>query len=165
MPKAFVALGSNQGDPRRNVLEAMDRLEKYSKAPLMRSSLWETQPVDCPPGSPNFVNAVVGFYPNEGETAETLLQKLLLLEQQFGRMPKKMLNEPRPLDLDLIAFGDQIRSAKNLTLPHPRAHLRGFVLKPLCEIAPDFVLPGRAGSVSQLLKELPPDNAMRKLDA
>ena len=163
MPNAFIALGSNQGDPRRNVLEAMERLEKYSERPLMRSSLWETQPVDCPPGSPNFVNAVVGLYPKEEETAETLLQNLLLLEQEFGRRPKKKLNEPRPLDLDLIAFGDQIRAAKNLTLPHPRAHLRGFVLKPLTEIAPDLVLPGQSGSVSQLLKELPPDKTMRKL--
>lgn len=164
MPKAFVALGSNQVDPGGKVLEAMDRLEKYSERPLMRSSLWETQPVDCPPGSPNFVNAVVGLCPKEGETAETLLGKLLLLEQEFGRMPKKLLNEPRPLDLDLIAFGDQIRSVKNLTLPHPRAHLRSFVLKPLCEIAPDFVLPGHSATVSQLLKELPPDNSMRKLN-
>src|SRR5258708_23746016 len=111
------------------------------------------------------MNAVVGLYQKEGETAETLLQKLLLLEQELGRRPKKILNEPRPIDLDLIAFDDQIRSAKNLTLPHPRAHLRRFVLKPLSEIAPDFVLPGRARSVSRLLEELPPDNAILKIDA
>src|SRR5436190_2070962 len=164
MTIAYIALGSNQGDARRNVLEGMNRLEEYSDRELMRSSLWETQPVDCPPGSPNFVNAAVGFYPKPGETAETLLQKLLILEQEFGRVPKKVVNEPRPLDLDLIAFGDEIHSTRNLTLPHPRAHLRRFVLKPLSEIAPDFTLPGRSVTVSELIKELRPDNEMRKLN-
>jgi len=165
LPEVFVALGSNQGDPRRNVLQAMELLEKYSEHHLIRSSLWETQPVDCPPGSPAFVNAVVGIYPKEGETAKSLLQKLQLLEREFGRMAKKLLNEPRPLDLDLISYGDQVLSTRNLILPHPRAHLRSFVLKPLCEIAPDLILPGCVKSVSQSLKDLAPDDARRLNDS
>src|SRR5258705_683601 len=84
-PKVFVALGSNQGDPGQNVLQAMDRLEELSSEPLLRSSLWESEPVDCPSGSPNFVNAVVGLFPSPRETAESLLEKLLCLDIEFGR--------------------------------------------------------------------------------
>ena len=76
------------------------------------------------------------------------------LEKKFGRQPKKVLNEARPLDLDLIAFGQETRATPELTLPHPRAHLRPFVLQPLAEIAPDLVLPGRTQTVAQLLEEI-----------
>src|SRR5687767_9207881 len=82
---AFVALGSNLGNSREIVLRAMDRLEKLSSAPLLRSSLWETEPIDCPPGAAPFINAMVGLTPIEGETPETLLRKLKALEMEFGR--------------------------------------------------------------------------------
>jgi 2-amino-4-hydroxy-6-hydroxymethyldihydropteridine diphosphokinase len=111
------------------------------------------------------VNAVVGLVPREGETAETLLAKLQALEKAFGRRPKQVLNEPRPLDLDLIAFGNETRATPELTLPHPRAHERRFVLQPLCEIAPDLILPGQTQSVAKLLHRLSPDERMRKLDS
>lgn len=150
-PLAYVALGSNIGDPVSNVQRALERLEALSVRPLVRSTLWRSQPVDCPPGSPDFVNAVVGLAPRRGETPETLLEKLRTLEKEFGRLPKQVLNEPRPLDLDLIAWGDKRRRGKTLTLPHPRAHLRKFVLQPLAEIAPDLVLPGQTETVFQLL--------------
>src|SRR5690348_11252757 len=101
---AIVALGSNVGDPQQNVLQAMQRLQKLSDCPLLRSSLWQTSPVDCPPGSPPFVNAVVALVPRQMETPESLLARLQQLEKEFGRQPKAVLNEPRPLDLDLIAF-------------------------------------------------------------
>jgi len=149
---AFIALGSNLADPRQNILLAMDRLQELSEAPLLRSSLWETAPVDCPPGSPKFVNAVVGLQPRSGETPESLLAKLQALEREFGRKPRQILNEPRPLDLDLVAFGGEIRQTKELTLPHPRAARRRFVLGPLAEIAPDFLLPGQSFTVAELLQ-------------
>jgi len=151
---AFVALGSNVGDPRATVLRAMDELEKLSRTPLKRSSLWETDPVDCPPGSPLFINAMVGLDPLPGETPETLLKKLKALEIEFGRKPKSVLNEPRPLDLDLIAFGTEIRTGPELLLPHPRAHERRFVLAPWNEIAPDYVMPSQKLSVGALLNRL-----------
>jgi len=151
---AIVALGSNLGDSHQRVLQAMERLEELSAAPLERSSLWRTAPVDCPPGSPPFVNAVVALEPRVGETPESLLGKLQALEKEFGRQPKKELNEPRPLDLDLIAFGSETRAGKELTLPHPRACERRFVLGPLSEIAPDLELPGQKKSVKQLLATL-----------
>jgi 2-amino-4-hydroxy-6-hydroxymethyldihydropteridine diphosphokinase len=161
---AFVALGSNLGESRNIIRGAMNRLKELSDQPLLRSSLWQTTPVDCPPGSPLFVNAVVGLVPRADETPESLLAKLQELEGEFGRQPKQVLNEPRPLDLDLIAFGAEVRSSAQLTLPHPRAHLRKFVLRSLAEIAPDLVLPGQIRTVSDLLNGLTSDEAIRRLE-
>jgi 2-amino-4-hydroxy-6-hydroxymethyldihydropteridine diphosphokinase len=153
--EVIVALGSNLGDARQNILHAMARLQNFSNEPILKSSLMQTTPVDCPPGSPDFVNAAVGFVPRKNETPESLLEKLRGLEKELGRAPKKILNEPRPLDLDLIAFGNETRNSPELILPHPRAHLRKFVLQPLSEIAPELVLPGQTKAVAQLLAELP----------
>jgi 2-amino-4-hydroxy-6-hydroxymethyldihydropteridine diphosphokinase len=153
-PEAFVGLGSNLGDTRKVLAAALERLRPWSQSPLRCSSCWRTDPVDCPPDSPPFLNAVVALTPVATETPESLLEKLLALEVEFGRRPKKVPNEPRPLDLDLIAFGDETRASEPLTLPHPRFHQRRFVLAPLSEIAPDLVLPGQERTISQLLAEL-----------
>jgi 2-amino-4-hydroxy-6-hydroxymethyldihydropteridine diphosphokinase len=160
----FVALGSNQGDSVELIRKAIEQLQQFSDEPLHQSSLWQTPPVDCPPGSPDFLNAVVALTSLADETPETLLGKLQSVEKEFGRRPKKVLNEPRPLDLDLIAFGNETRATGKLILPHPRAHLRRFVLQPLAEIAPDLILPGQTKTVQQLLEELPREGAIRKLD-
>lgn len=156
---AIIALGSNLGDSVKLLRDAMERLQAFSDEPILKSSLWQTTPVDCPPGSPKFVNAVVALVPRKEETPESLLKKLHDLEKEFGRTPKKIHNEPRPLDLDLIAFGSGIRNSPQLILPHPRAHLRRFVLQPLSEIAPDLILPGQTKTVVNLLAELPADPA------
>jgi len=152
---AFVALGSNQGDSAQIIHHAMAQLANLSARPILKSSLWQTSPVDCPPGSPPFVNAVVGLTPRATETPESLLAKLQSLEREFGRRPKQVVNEARPLDLDLVTFGWETRATATLTLPHPRAHLRRFVLQPLNEIAPGLVLPGLNRSVATLLGALP----------
>ena len=151
----IVALGSNLGDSRKIVLKAMQRLQLLSDEPLLRSSLWKTIPVDCPPGSPPFINAVVGLMPRAEETPESLLTKLQQLEREFGRQPKAVLNEPRPLDLDLIAFGCEHRNTERLKLPHAQAHQRRFVLAPMSEIAPDLVLPGQTKPIRELLAQSP----------
>ena len=111
------------------------------------------------------MNAVVGFAPQKNETPESLLQKLRALEKEFGRPPKKVLNEPRSLDLDLIAFGTETHHTPELVLPHPRTHLRRFVLQPLSEIAPDFILPGQSKTIAQLLAELLGEEIVTRLDA
>jgi len=161
--RTFVALGSNLGDSAALVRRAMDRLEALSTKRLLRSSLWQSTPVDCPPGSPLFVNAVAALAPHPTETPESLLDRLQDLEYEFGRQPKTILNEPRPLDLDLIAFGQETMVTPRLTLPHPRAHLRRFVLAPLNEIAPELVLPGRTLSVRQSLERLASSEAVTRL--
>jgi 2-amino-4-hydroxy-6-hydroxymethyldihydropteridine diphosphokinase len=160
---ALVALGSNVGDSVALVLAAFDRLQELSDVPILRSSLWRTTPVDCPPGSPAFVNAAAALAPRAGETPESLLAKLQALEKEFGRRPKLVLNEPRPLDLDLLMFGREVRHTPGLTLPHPRAALRRFVLEPLAEIAPQVVLPGQPRNVSQLLASLPAAEKVMRL--
>lgn len=162
---AIVALGSNLGDSQKVILDAMDCLKSLSEEPILKSSLWQTSPVNCPPDSPKFVNAIVGLHPRKDDTPELLLEMLRVLEVAFGRVPKKVLNEPRPLDLDLIAFGNEIRNTPDLVLPHPRAHLRKFVLEPLNEIAPDFILAGQGRTVSQLLADLSSDEAVVKIDS
>ena len=159
----FVALGSNLGDARENILRALSLLQSLSGLPLRRSSLWETTPVDCPPGSPPFLNAVAGLVPRAGETPRSLLARLQSFEKRIGRPPKKILNEPRVIDLDLIAFGPQTIAGPDLVLPHPRAHLRRFVLQPLSEIAPDYILPGQAKIVVELLQGLDSSETLRRL--
>lgn len=161
---AFIALGSNIGDRAHHLREAVKQVAALSAGPVAISSLWITTPVDCPPGSAPFLNAAMGITPPVGMQPEELLSQLLRLEKKWGRQPKFVLNEPRPLDLDLIAFGTCVRDTPQLTLPHPRAHLRRFVLQPLSEIAPGLVLPGQTRSVVELLGDLPADSAMRRYE-
>jgi 2-amino-4-hydroxy-6-hydroxymethyldihydropteridine diphosphokinase len=160
---SYVALGSNLGDSRKIILDAMARLQQFSDEPILKSSLWQTSPVDCPPDSPKFVNAVVGLIPKNNETPESLLKKLHELEKEFGRAPKTVLNEPRPLDLDLIAFGNELRNSPELVLPHPGVHLRKFVLQPLSEVAPELILLNQIKTVSQLLAGLSSDEILTRL--
>ncbi len=161
--EVIIALGSNLGNSTVLLREAIGLIANLADSQLRRSSLWQSTPVDCPPGSPPFINAVVAFTPVAGETPESLLEKLQALEQAFGRQRKVVLNEPRPLDLDLIAFGSETRDTPRLVLPHPRAHLRRFVLEPLNEIAPGLVLPGQTVSVGELLKSLRTDEQLVRL--
>jgi 2-amino-4-hydroxy-6-hydroxymethyldihydropteridine diphosphokinase len=160
---SYISLGSNLGDSRRIISEAMAWLQNFSNRPVLKSSLWQTSPVNCPPDSPMFVNAVVCLVPRKGEAPESLFEKLRSLEKEFGHRPRKVPNEPRPLDLDLITFGSEIRDTPELILPHPRAHLRRFVLQPLSEIAPDLILSGQSKTVLQLLAELAGEEAVTRL--
>ncbi len=160
---AVIALGSNLGDSARIIREAISQLEEFSVLPILQSSLWQTSPVDCPPGSSPFVNAVVSLMPGTRETPESLLAKLQAIEREFGRRPKQVLNEPRPLDLDLIAFGQETRNKPTLILPHPRTHLRRFVLQPLSEIAPELVLPRQTKTVVELLDALETEEILVRL--
>jgi len=164
MVPTFIAVGSNQGDSLQIVRKSMDRLATFSRQAPRKSSIWKTTPVDCPSGSPAFLNAVVCIEPFLDESPESLLARLQAIEREFGRQVRRIVNEPRPLDLDLIAFGDQVRSSPHLVLPHPRAHRRRFVLVPMAEIAPDFVLAGQAKTIAELLRDLQSGEQITKLD-
>jgi 2-amino-4-hydroxy-6-hydroxymethyldihydropteridine diphosphokinase len=157
----YIALGSNLGDSPSIIRSAADRLSRLGQ--LRLSPLHASSPVDCPPGSPDFVNAVVELFVPESQTPEKLLDLLQDLEREFGRRPKSVQNEPRPLDLDVIMFGSERWNTPRLMVPHPRAHLRRFVLQPLTDLAPDLILPGQGQTVTQLLAELPNDPGMRRL--
>ncbi len=158
-----VALGSNLGSSPILVRSALDSLARLAHSGFRASSLWCSSPVDCPAGSPAFINACALFQPHAQATPETLLAQLQQLERSFGRTPKLVSNEPRPLDLDLIAFGQAIRQTPFLVLPHPRAHLRRFVLAPLAEVAPDWRAPGWPDTASRLLRTLRTDEVVTRL--
>ncbi len=161
----FVALGSNLGDSARMVRDALAGLRALSAGPVASSSLWTSTPVDCPPGSPMFVNAVARLVARDGETPESLLDALQAMEAEAGRRPKVVLNEPRPLDLDLLAWGEHVMATPRLVLPHPRAHQRRFVLQPWSELAPGWVVAGVGRTVLDLLSGLQSDETLRRLEA
>lgn len=144
---AYIALGANLGDARETVRLAMAGLDRLPETRLLRtSSLYLTAPVGLL-DQPDFINAVAAV-----ETtlpAADLLQALLEAEHQQGRV-RSIANAPRTLDLDILLYCDLVLDTPALTLPHPRLHLRAFVLEPLAEIAPDLTLPGR-GSVAAWL--------------
>lgn len=164
-PWVVVALGSNLGDSVRVFDQAAHALEAFAQGPVRRSRIFKSTPVDCPPGSPLFVNAVVAFQPRSGLTPETLLKSTQALEREAGRVPKRVLNEPRPLDLDLIAWGTERRDSAQLILPHPRAHLRRFVMEPLADLLPDWEMPGTGKTVKELVGSLPTDPLFEPLDS
>ena len=136
--RAFVGLGANLGDPQRAIADAVARLDQIPDTRVVAvSSLYRTAPVDAE--GPDFVNAVAEVRTRRDPRA--LLEALHAIEQAHGRL-RPHRNAPRVLDLDLLAWGDATVHEDRLTLPHPRMHLRAFVLVPLAEIAPDLRLPG-----------------------
>ncbi len=161
----LIGIGSNRGDSRALVEAAFSALEAYAQtSTLRRSRLWRTSPVDCPPGSADFVNAAAAFEAREGLQPETLLPQLKRIERQFGRNTPAVRNAPRELDLDLLVFDNEVRNSAELTLPHPRAAQRRFVLAPAAEVSPQLIWPGGARTVSQLLEELMSDEQVVPLD-
>lgn len=150
---AALALGSNLGDRLAHLAAARDALRKISAGgPFLQSPVFATAPVDCPDGSPEFLNAVVEF-PFAG-SPEELLAATQAIERQLGREPQPLRNAPRPIDIDLLYLGDSRVHTPHLELPHPRLHLRRFVLQPLAAIRPQLVLPGHGLTVAHLLAEL-----------
>jgi len=147
----YVALGSNLGDSRKLVRSAMDRIQLELDVPLVKSSLWCSLPIDCPEGSADFVNAVVGFEARAEQQPLDLLLQLQSMEVAFGRPAIHGYNSPRTLDLDIVCFGDRVVTSTDLTIPHPRAQERAFVLLPLLEIAPDLIFSDSGHSVNELV--------------
>jgi 2-amino-4-hydroxy-6-hydroxymethyldihydropteridine diphosphokinase len=145
VPLAVIALGSNlsgpNGSPQDNLKAVLPALQLLSTSPLLVSDTVVTEPVDCPPGSPPFANAVAVLCPENGVSPVELLLALQSVETSFGRSRKGVRNEARIIDLDLISFGEQRIESERLILPHPRATQRLFVLQPLLQIWPDFIFP------------------------
>ena len=143
MITAFVGIGSNQGDARGHVLEAIDELARLPDTRLAgRSSLYRSAPLDAP-GQPDYVNAVAAL--DTELSAAQLLAALQDLERSHGR-ERPYPNAPRTLDLDLLLYGDLCLASAMLTLPHPRMHERAFVLAPLLELDARLEIPGRGAA-------------------
>ena len=147
MPLAYVALGANLDDPIAQVRRAIAALRDLPASRLLRaSSLYRTAPVGIH-GQPDFINAVVAL--ETGLAPESLLDALFDIEAAFGRR-RDYYHAPRTLDLDLLLYECLVSHTPRLTLPHPRMHLRAFVLAPLLEIAPDCRIPGRGTAAAWL---------------
>ncbi len=147
MSIAYVALGANLGDPVSTIKSAIAMLRSLSATRFLAcSSLYRTAPVGLH-NQPDFINAVMAL--DTQLTPRALLEKLFAVEAEFGRL-RSTKNAPRTLDLDLLLHGDTICNDPQLTLPHPRMHLRAFVLAPLAEIAPQVFIPGY-GAIGNML--------------
>jgi 2-amino-4-hydroxy-6-hydroxymethyldihydropteridine diphosphokinase len=133
--RAYVGIGANLGDAAATVRAAAERLRPLGLRRL--SSLYRSAPVDA--SGPDFVNAVAELVSPLPPLA--LLRELQVIEQDFGR-ERPYRNAPRTLDLDLLLYGDESMASEPLTLPHPRLHVRAFVVDPLLELVPGLVVPG-----------------------
>ena len=148
MTVAYVALGANLGNPRQALDAALGQIAATDGVTLTAvSSFYRTAPIEST--GPDYVNAVVAV--ETTLSAEDLLYALQRIENNLGRVrPAGVVNAPRTMDLDLLLYGDEVIHTKELTVPHPRMHLRAFVLVPLVEIAPGAVIPGRGAAADCL---------------
>ena len=152
--RTAIALGSNLGDRLGNLRAARQRTGDLAdvQPPILSSATYETEPIGCEPGAANFLNAVVEF-DYEGDPMQ-LLEQLVRIEESLGRKRRNPKNVSRTIDIDLLYCGDRQIDNEGLRLPHPRMHLRRFVLQPLADIRPDLILPKQTKSVADLLAEL-----------
>ncbi len=158
---AVLALGSNVGDRFANLQGAVNSLADTPEVDVVAvSSVYETEAVDAPEGSQRFLNAVV--LADTTLSVATLLDRALAVESAYGR-DRDGRNAPRTLDVDLIVVGDRVSDTEELTLPHPRAHNRAFVLVPWLEVDPQAQIPGK-GKVTDLLDGLDTSGVTRRLD-
>jgi len=159
---AYIGIGSNLGSPGENCRTDMERMEAYeSIAITARSSLYETEPFGKTDQN-RFVNAVVQI--DTALTPEKLLEALLKIEQDMGRVRKEKWG-PRIIDLDILFYEDRIIQEKALEIPHPGIPERSFVLIPMKEIAGDYIHPQLQKSIQALCAPLADPDKVRRLAA
>jgi 2-amino-4-hydroxy-6-hydroxymethyldihydropteridine diphosphokinase len=147
METAYIALGSNLREPRRQLQAGFAALARLPDTQVVaQSSLYRSAPVGYA-DQPDFVNAVAAL--RTALAPRDLLDALLAIEREHGRV-REFVNAPRTLDLDIALYGERVIHEPGLSIPHPRMHERAFVMVPLAEIAPDAMVPGR-GRVRALL--------------
>ena len=143
MVEVYLGLGSNLGDREKNIAQALELLGERGRVVAV-SPLHETDPVGLT--GPLFLNAVCLYQTELGP--QELLSFIKGIEARLGRKP---VLSPRPIDIDILIYGELAMKSGTLTIPHPRLAERAFALVPLAELAPELVVPGRGEKVSQLL--------------
>jgi len=157
---AYVSLGSNLGDRAGFLLLAVRGMLAAGLDVIRLSSIYETQPVEYTE-QPMFLNLVAELRGSTLPTPEQTLARLLRIEFALGRTRNIRLG-PRTIDLDLLLFKDEERETEFLTLPHPRLHLRRFVLVPLSELVPNLVHPVLEQSMSELLANCEDESSVKR---
>jgi 2-amino-4-hydroxy-6-hydroxymethyldihydropteridine diphosphokinase len=160
MNVSYLCLGGNIGN-RENALEqALDLINKKAGRVTARSAIYETEAWGVT-GQQPYLNACVCIA--TGLDAQKLLQILLFIEKELGRQRSSAASyEPRTIDIDILFFNDMVTESDQLIIPHPRLHLRKFVLVPLSEIAPNYLHPVLNKTIFNLLNECP-DRSQVKL--
>jgi 2-amino-4-hydroxy-6-hydroxymethyldihydropteridine diphosphokinase len=151
-PNAYIGLGSNLGDRAGNFLLAIRGLLDARIEVLRLSRIYETEAIETF-AQPRFLNMVVEVRGSTLPRPEELMARLLRIEYSLGRTRDASM-APRTIDLDLLLYGDETSDTQFLSLPHPRLHLRRFVMEPLNELAPAVIHPILNKSVAELLTEL-----------
>ena len=147
--EVYVGLGSNLGDPVGNIERAIEMLRQLSRS-LEMSRLYRTTPQGFR-NQPDFVNAACRIWTDLDPFH--LLEAALQIEQAVGRR-RTFINAPRALDIDLLMYGNQVLQGPPLTIPHPRMHIRSFVLRPLLDLAPGLVHPVMWSTVGKMWEEI-----------
>ena len=156
---AYVSIGSNLGDRAGNLLLAVRGLMEASFTVTKLSGIYETEPVEIE-SETNFLNMAAEIR-CESITPSQMMARMLRIEYLLGRKDKS-LKKPRTIDLDLLFYNQEQTESEFLTLPHPRLHLRNFVLVPMCEIAPTFVHPVFQKDIKTLLLESSDTSAVNR---
>lgn len=160
--RCVLSMGSNMGDRLQKLQGGLDSLADTPEVWVTEvSPVYETLPVDSPEDAESFLNVVVLV--DTTLPSHRLLDRALAIESAFGRQRTDVPNAPRPLDVDLIVVGDRRADDEALTLPHPRAHERAFVLAPWVDVEPDATIPG-AGPIGELLEKVGRAGVVRRDD-
>jgi 2-amino-4-hydroxy-6-hydroxymethyldihydropteridine diphosphokinase len=156
----YLIFGSNVADRSGYIKEAIDKVKDRIGEPFIFSSLYETEPWGFRHETP-FLNQAVGLYTHA--SPKKLLEELMTIEKESGRIRKGVEYSARSLDIDILFYGRDVIGCDNLVIPHPRICERRFVLIPLDEIAPDFIHPVKNKSIHDLLKECEDRSWVRNL--
>jgi 2-amino-4-hydroxy-6-hydroxymethyldihydropteridine diphosphokinase len=155
MKTAYIGIGSNLGNSEKNCLEAVDRIGQTPKCKVTRmSGLYRTEPVGVN-GQAYYINCVAEVL--TGLPAKRLMERLLAIEKDMGRVREGGRWQARIIDLDILLFGREIIREDNLTVPHPFMHRRRFVMVPMVDLAPDLIHPSLGKGMSGLLQEITED--------
>jgi len=154
----YLSLGSNVGDRATNLNSAIEYLRALGTIEAI-SSFYETEPVEFT-AQPWFLNCAVKL--TTEKMPKQLLSAILGIEHQMGRR-RTQNKSPRPIDIDILLFGNSVIDTHGLTIPHPAMHERRFVLEPLTEIAPEVRHPVFNRTVRELRNALPPGQAVRRM--